>query len=178
MGAVRLADLPFRQINEETILRFLLLTSLLIFPLSAAAQENAEVRPYYDPKFYCDAQERFLSDEDFVRLALRYELEKQQAGYPYDAKPPDGYEIGSEDEFLAQNSDSYSVERDPKNMRNGGGLGGWIERWFNGEQIAISILLPSGTVGEPKLVLIYFTDECGTKNMDRTYWISNHYMTE
>jgi len=158
-------------------MKIFLTISLLYFPAVLVAQENEYFRPFGDPKFFCDAQERHLSDEEFVRLALGYELEKRQAGYLNDTNPPDGYEIGSVDRFLDANPGSYSVERDPKYRRDGGGFGSWLNRWINGENVAIWILIPSNTVGEPKLSLTYFVDECGEINGDRRFRLSD-YLTE
>lgn len=152
---------------------------ILLFLITFTPMYPAYAQDTYDPKFYCDEQERFLSDEEFVRLALGYELEKQQAGYRHDTTPPEGYEIGSVDAFLENNPDGFNVERDPKAWRNQGRS--WMARledWLDGEQVIISILLPSETIGESKLILFYLTDECGTINDDRFFSISNHYITE
>lgn len=166
---------------KKSVFLYALTFGLAFVAVSGAlAQENTGEEQNYDQKFYCDAQKRFLSDEAFVRLALRSELERQPVGYYRPgATQPERYEIGPVDVFLKNNPDGFHVVRDPKNMRNQGRS--WMARledWLDGEQIAIYIFVPSDTVGEPKLVLSYYTDECGTINGGRGYRISNDHITE
>jgi len=147
--------------------------ALIALAFLAYAQER------YEPEFYCDAQDRLLSDADFVQLALAYELEKRDSGYRHDNALPEGYQIVSGDKFLKKNPSSYNIVRDPKNMRNQSKS--WLARfedWLDGEQIAIWLIIPSDTIGEPKLLLAYFTNECGEMNRDRHYRISKHHITE
>lgn len=149
---------------------------LILFLISSnAVFAQADI----DERFFCDAQDRLLTDEDFVRLALGYELQKMRAEYPFDTALPEGYEIRSVDGFLELNPDSYTIDRDPKNMRNQSTS--WLARfedWLDGEQIAIWILVPASTSGEPMLFLTYFVDECGEINLDRSFRITNDFITE
>lgn len=121
----------------------------------------------YAPKYFCHDAGGFLTDDDFVRLTLGYELQKKRDNYRSDPSLPEGYEIGSVDEFLKQHPDCCSVERGSSYMRRG-----WLERWIDGEQVAVWIVIPSTTVGERMLNLTYFTNQCGEMNEDRSFGFS------
>ena len=151
-----------------------LILMIFLLPFAVSAQE-------YDSKFFCNAQDRILTNDDFVRLALGRELEIMQDrlmrnGYVYSrfGVSLEGYEIGSVDEFLQKNPNCCRVVRDPKNMRRQSTS--WLMRlddWLDGEQILTLLLIPSDTVGEPMVSVRYYTDECGAINYDRSYTISN-----
>lgn len=139
-----------------------------------------------DPEFYCGEQARYLSDEDFIRIAINNEIELirdslVRNGYVYRRfqVPLEGYEISSLDEFLEANPGCCRVVRDPKSMRRRSTS--WLMRledWLDGEMVQTNLLIPSDTAGEPMVLVRYFTDECGNINYDRSYTISNLRYTE
>lgn len=169
----------FRLLFRQAFLKIFTLL-LLCLPVSVLAQ--AEI----SEKFFCKAQNRILTDDDFVRLALGRELEIMRDSlmrngfvYRHFGVPLEGYEISSVDEFLETNPSCCRVVRDPKHMRRRSTS--WLMRlddWLDGEQILTLLLIPSNTVGEPMVSIDYYTDECGEINYDRSYTISIFHFTE
>jgi len=162
------------------------LKSALVLALFLNLPNMLNAQADIDEKFFCDAQDRILTDDDFVRLALGRELEIMRDsltrnGYVYRrlGVSLEGYEISSVDEFLETNPSCCRVVRDPKHMRRRSAS--WLMRledWLDGEQILTLLLIPSSTVGEPMVSIDYYTDECGEINYDRSYTISIFHFTE
>lgn len=98
---------------------------------------------------YCYEFDKYLSDEEFIRSALRLEVERNRL--------PDGYSITGVDSFLRDNPDCCYVERGNHQFARNS----IIDRLLGGTHVIASIMVPPPNEKEHVLVIDYLMTGCG-----------------